>query len=196
MSFGINIKNTNGDLLIDQTLTAYMLSDSGTVSGQDIGGGYYLYERGVEVPNIREVFIQCDVGEFLGTSTTGFVSTQSTIDYRALKLAKDLPDPTGYGLIVYDDLGQKVWFANGSVAIMDSSAKIDVSGSYTSSSDWVYITTVLPYYTFGGGAYRSLVQGVRRTTSSNYDWAAENDSLGPSLTVGPFPVFCAFASAI
>jgi len=198
MSYGIEIRNSSGDVIIDNDNPAYMLSLSDTISGTSIGGGYYIYRFGNELPSEPFVFTKMSVGDFWGSAQDGFVSNQSTREIRVLKQANDLPDPTGYGLVVYNSSGEKVWFANGSVALVNSSTTIAVNGSHTTSSDWVYLTTRLPYFTLPPGLTTgfSLSTGVKRVSLSQYDWSAEASRTGPPLNVGPFPSSCVFANSI
>lgn len=198
MSYGIEITNSSNEVIIDNDNPTYMLSLSDTVSGTSIGGGYYIYRFGDELPPEPFVFTKMSVGDFWGSAQDGFASNQSTREIRVLKQANDLPDPTGYGLVVFNSSGEKVWFANGSVALVNSSTTIAVNGSYSTSSDWVYITSRLPYFTTPPGSTTgfSLSTGVNRVSSSEYEWAAEASRTGPTLNVGPFPASCVFANSI
>lgn len=196
MSYGAKIYNTSGQVVIDDTEISYLLSQEFSLSGVSIGAGLFSYSFSSMPETALPAFVNLSVGQFLGGGASGYVSTQSSLTFLSLRPANQLPDPTGYDVVFYNDSSEKTWIASASVSVLNSFAVIPVNGSFTSDADYVSLLTRIPYFaTDGSGVNVSLSTGVFRSSASLYSWQARATGSGPPVNVGPYPVSCMFAKS-
>lgn len=192
MSYGIRVVNANNEVVIDDTLPSYLLSQSATLTGTAEPNGLFSYSisGGLGIP----AFVEMEVGDFLGASSNAFFSLKSTLSFKTIKPANELPNPTGYGAVAYNTSGQKTWFANADVAVLQDFQTIPVSGSYNTDANFVALTTRLPlFFQGGGGQFFTSIHGINRVSSTQYIWQSRALGLGPPFNIGPFPVSALFA---
>lgn len=197
MAYGAKIYNSSGQVIIDDTEPSYHLVANFTMSGTSIGSGNFQYLYADLQDDSRPAFVELAVGDFLGSDFTRYVSTRSSLTFYSLKKASDLPNPSGYDVVFYNSSGQKTWIASASVAILNQFSVIPFNGSVTSDADHVALLSNLPYFAPAAPPNRvNVVCGVRRVSSTSYEWSGVGTGLNPFLPdVGPFPVSCLFAKS-
>lgn len=195
MTYGIEVKNENNEVIIDSNFPAYFLFQEVTVSGVASVNNLFRYDFST-IPAFP-AFVQVDVGDFFGANPAGYWSFKSSLTFKAIKTADEMPDPTGYGAIAYNSSGIKTWFANGPAVVLKDFFTISVNGSYTTDADWVSILTRLPMSRPVGLNQRlNVIQGVERTSTSEYIWTGRDAGFAPNFEVGPWPLSCLFAKSI
>jgi hypothetical protein len=196
MSYGAKIYNSSGQVVLDDTEIAYLLSVSFTLSGSFIGDGLYAYSFASMPEVVFPTFVNLNVGNFWGPGSTGYVSTQSSVQFLNIKPAKDIADPSGYDVVFYNSLSQKTWIASSSVVVLNNFATLAVNGSFASDADYVALLSRLPYFIQVGPTNGiQYSQGVFRTSASSYSWQARPIGAGPPQNIGPFSVSCLFAKS-
>jgi hypothetical protein len=149
MSYGIEVKNENGEVIIDDTFQSYLLSDTTTLSGTAAGNNLFFYAigGGVQLP----AFVEMEVGDFLGAGGNSFFSFKSSLTFRTGKPANEFSDPTGYGAVAYNAAGEKTWFANAAVVTVTNYAVLgdpfsSISGVFNTDSNFAAVLSRLPFH--------------------------------------------------
>jgi hypothetical protein len=197
MTVGIQIFNQNNESVIDGETPTYMLLSQGAFNGTVYGNGslgLYTYDFSA-YPYYTPKFIKLNVGDRLYNFGAGVITNKASLEVKIPAPANTLSDPTGYGLVVRNSSGQKVWFANAPVAVIENFSVIQpTTGTYTTNSEWVALVSALPWFAPTGSgltAFRST--GLQRF-SSYYQWhAVQLGTIGSSDPFTPKPVSAIFA---
>lgn len=197
MSYGIEIRNQLNQVVLDSTNPAYMLSDAtDSVGTFDSTIGRYRHTKADITGLSQPYFIKMEVGDSLYQSAATIFSSRQTLQIRSATPANLLPHPSGYGLVVYNASGEKVFFANGEIILISDYRRVTVTGNTTIDADWVSLLTSLPRFLPTVSVGRSFAHGLVRATSTRYDWDLLQVGSGPNQNIGPFAVHALFAKTL
>jgi len=172
MTYGFEAENSSGEIVIDGEYPVEVLSVEKTVTGTLYSSGVYEFP----FPSSTSIrFWKLDVGDTISQFPSGFLGSKSSFVVRDSIPVSQAPAPTGYGMVVYDALGNRVFQADKeTVSIGDrytvqgnlgGSTKIDAftSDKWVHIADWniSVLTTSTSFATVFSG-------GVTRDTSSKY----------------------------
>jgi hypothetical protein len=202
MSYGIQIFNQNNQVILDSETPAYMLSSEGTFYGTSPfvrnNITYYTYDLS-SLPSGYLRFAKLYEGDSIYSGNQSnfaglLVSNKPSLEIKIAGAANLFPDPTGYGLVSYNTSGQKTWFANAPVAVIEANAELPFfQGTFATTAEWVALTSALPWWSqIGPSTWGGRITGVKRY-QGYYQWDALFDGLRPQVNVGPFSVSAIFA---
>lgn len=112
MSFGLNVTNDYGYVLIDENLPQAHFVEAGTAptSGVGMGSGTITFSRSITNPLI---FARAAVGVvfhfFETTSTTCTYTSNGPIEYRVYEVAEFAVAPVGFGMTVFNAAGAPIF---------------------------------------------------------------------------------------
>lgn len=173
MSYGFEAKNANGETVIDDFSSVYILGSETTVSGTQFGSQpWYSFTR----PSTNTLrFWQMNVGDGISAYPLGFMGSKPTFTVRDVIRASLAPAPTGYGFVVYDASGNRLYQSSSDMITIGDKYTVTTNGfliggtSISSSDGWVGIESwqysIRPADPFFGIA---LAGGAYRNTSTTY----------------------------
>lgn len=179
MSYGFEARNGANELVIDNSYPVYELSSSTTITGTLINNriSFPLPPSGV----LR--FWQLNVGDGISLATDEYIGTKYTYNIRNVVRASSLPTPGGYGMVIYDGAGQKVYASNGELLTIGDKYSVELLSDASTpninvSDSWVAIETfvlnIVPNNAFFGVTLSSGVKKVNSTQMEFYGVGFEN----------------------
>lgn len=192
MTVGFQIFNQNNESVIDGETPTYVLTYQATIAGTAGTGGYSYDFSAFGYQTIK--FLQLEINDWVVTNSFNYLSNRSTLQVKVPAPANTLPDPTGYGIVIRNSSGQKVWFANAPVAIIEDYAVLPpASSTFTTNADWAAITCSIPaVYPGPQGFNRYVISGIRRF-SGYYQYYQFNAGVIPVDPILPSPISVLFA---
>lgn len=167
MSYGFEARNAAGELVIDDFSPVYILGSATTVTGTQFGSQpWYSFTR----PSSNTLrFWQLSVGDGIAAYPNGFMGSKSSFTVRDIIRVPLAAAPTGYGFVVYDASGNRVYQSSSDMITIGDKYTVTTNGFLTggttvSTSDqwvalesWQYsIRPADPIFgiALAGGAYR------------------------------------------
>jgi len=173
MSYGFEAYNSSGELVIDDNLPVYILDTEFTVTGTQFGStSRYEFPR----PGANTLrFWEVPVGEGVATFPNGFIGSKSSFTVRDIVRVPLAPPPTGYGMVVYDSSGQRVYQSTSDMITIGDRYSVTTDGSVIGGSnvsvsdEWVAFDS-WQYSIRENNDFRGLAlcAGVYRSSSSEY----------------------------
>lgn len=143
MAYGFEAKNANDEVVISSDVPAYQLFDEQTVTGT-YDSTYNLYTYPAD--NSSFVFINIPVGGYAGRTHTGtFISSESSLDFRYLRIASEITSTNPYGLRVFDALGNATYESSFEVENVDDVFRIGLRIYYTGGSGYDTFPSTYPF---------------------------------------------------
>lgn len=172
MTYGLEASNASGELVIDGEYPVEVLSVEQTVTGTLYSSGVYEFPF---PPSAAIRFWKMDVGDTISQYPSGFFGSKSSFVVRDSIPVSQAPLATGYGMIVYDSAGNRVFQADQDVVSIGDRYTVqgDFGGSTEieafTSDQWVHIAdwniSVLTTSTEFASVFSG---GAQRETSSKY----------------------------
>jgi len=173
MSYGFEARNAANEIVIDNSFPVYELSAPSTITSNvpnsTTSSGNWVFP----VPPLGVLrFWKLNVGDGISLAPDKFIGNKQTYTIRDVVPASSLPDPSGYGMAIYDSNGQKVYATNGQLLTIGDkySVQLQSDGSrppVNVSDSWVAIETfvmnMVPVNPFFGGI---LSSGTKRTSAT------------------------------
>jgi hypothetical protein len=183
MTYGFEAYNSSGEKVIGDEYPLFVLSEEKTITGTnpDSSGNYKF-----PYPNTGQVrFWKLDPGDGISAWPNGFIGSKQTFTIRDTIPVSSAPAPTGYGLVVFNALGHKVFSATSETLPIGDKYEVTPGGSSISLSDqWVSIcewsVSMIPSGTGLNGF--SISGGCRRKSSTEYESFAVIFSSAPVVT--------------
>lgn len=192
MSYGFTSYNGSDQVVINDTQPTYTKVRSGTLTGgyvfsapsNTIPTYGYTKSGGASLSNNELILFDLGVGDWLCStlmlrSDKEFVSNRSTLNYSVFAPRNDLPNPTGYGMAVYNNVGDCVWDSTtllsriySSNVLPASTFPLSLSSVYTSQnfdfSGGVFVEGGTAYLKFNNVDFSVAVWGhaVERVSST------------------------------
>jgi hypothetical protein len=208
MAYGFEAKNADGQVVIDSNFPAYQLFDEQTISGT-FDSTFNLYKYPAD--NASLAFINIPVGGYAGKAHTGeFISSESSLTFRYLRIVSSITQTDLYGLKLFDELGN-ITYASGAEAenikahyrtglyiyytggsgydTFPSSVTFSSTYSVNEASDWYAISA--PVYTTTGSHWQCSV--IFRETSTYVHGVLRPYQTAPSNITAPEPFIFATA---
>lgn len=168
MSYGFEARNAAGEIVIDDSFPVYELTAPSTITGTVIGNivSFPLPPTGT----LR--FWKLNVGDGISLAPDRFIGTKNTYTIRDVVRASSLPDPTGYGVVIYNASGEKVYATNGELLTIGEKYTVQSEPPFdlpliNVSDNWVAIETFVPnIIDLGTGTGVVLSSGVERFSST------------------------------
>lgn len=155
MAYGFIAKNGSGSTVINDTDPVYVAVRSGTLTSYTTPYSPSLRQfsavgTGAEPSGTEVVAITLGVGDWVVFSNHdlngydpvftpwlyNFLTNRSTLPYTIFDKRTTLPNPTGFGMAVYNSSGQCVWDAESSMSYISNWAHIPAS-IVGSAGSWV-----------------------------------------------------------
>lgn len=167
MSYGFEARNAAGELVIDDFSSVYILGSASTVTGTQFGSQPWYVFSAPSTNTLR--FWQLGVGDGIARYPNGFMGSKPSFTVRDVIRASLAPAPTGYGFVVYDSSGNRVYQSSSDMITIGDKYTVTTNGFLTggtsvSTSDgwvalesWQYsIRPADPFFgiALAGGAYR------------------------------------------
>lgn len=176
MTYGIEISNSNGEIVIDSEYPAVYLSQEVTVSGSVHGAAYYYTPA--QVGNMP--FFQLPVGSwaaFAGTSQNKpyYYSDLASITVRsALPINKMPPPDDSYGMECFDATGVLTFStAENLIPILGMTQDLENNpseGSFSPGAEWVCPTaSKFELVPFSEDEWLYRLMGIKRTATDQMD---------------------------
>lgn len=202
MSYGFSCTNDDDEIVIDSEYKAFQLFDDATLSGT-FDSTYNLYFYPAD--NDSLVFFEIPVGGYVGKTHTGqFISSESTLSVRYLRVASEVTTPDAYGLKVFDAFGDVAYsseaeldnvkeayrkgttfYWTGGSGFDSFPSTLTFNGNYSEnvSESWYAITA--PVSSTFGGRWQASV--IFRETSSVIHGVMRPYASAPSNILSPEP---------
>jgi len=182
MTYGFEAYNSSGEKVIGDEYPLFVLSEEKTITGTnpDSSGNYKF-----PYPNTGQVrFWKLDPGDGISAWPNGFIGSKQTFTIRDTIPVSSASAPSGYGMVVFDTSGQKVFSATSETLPSGDKYRVEPGGGTIVLSDqWVSIAewsvSIIPVAGGLNGAF--LSGGCRRKNTTEYE---------------PFAIFFAFAPVI
>jgi hypothetical protein len=157
MTFGLEIKNSSGNVIIDDTLPQLHQIDSGTAASTSFALGFtgsVTFSRSITNPI---VFVRCAINSFFAigvVTSTGFsYSAGGSLDWIVFEGAPASHTPSGFGLVVYNSSGQVIYDASKSFPLITQNSVALDSGDITSDAVERLLRTITHSSTAFDGGY-------------------------------------------
>lgn len=153
MTYGFQVWNNNGDLIISTEGGTTLYQESPTENGSVVTGtsNGYVSTASVSIPTLGTeslVFMKpttnATVVGFTTQSALSFMATASsvTIQYKVFRLVENISGlETGYGLNVYKSNGTELAFSSNSLAARLRAVLTSFGSSYTAAGSWVSMSS-------------------------------------------------------
>jgi hypothetical protein len=184
MSYGLDVRNSSGELVIDNGQPVYILDSEFTVTGtQYLSNSWFEFTR----PGSNTLrFWKVPVGEGIAAFPNGFMGSKSTFTVRDIIRVPLSPSPSGYGMVVYNAGGNRVYQTTSEMVTIGDRYSVTTDGtliggtSVTVSDEWVAFDSwrysLIPQTSFRG---LNLSAGVYRDSSTTYTAYAPHFSDAP-----------------
>ena len=184
MTYGFEARNSSGELVIDGEYPVEVLNVEKTITGTLYSTGIYEFSF---PPTNTIRFWKMSVGDVVTQYPSGFLCNKSSFTVRESIPVSQSPAPSGYGMVVYDASGNRVFQADQETASIGdrftvqanigSSPQIDAN----TSDEWIHLTDWnISVITVSTSFAIVLSGGVKRDTSSKYVHAGEEYATGPN----------------
>ena len=189
MAYGIIVQNQNSETVIDDTYTTLFLDNSVTSSGV-----VFPPPSGVSQPTAYKYlidtskiqFVNLAVGDFFVKSNWDgyFYSNKSSLQFRNGILSSDLPEPTFYGVAVYNSSGDLCYTAGADLIPVQETVILPQDLTLTNSSaSWVCICETPVRFIDAGFIKAIFASGVKRSYSTQYEYySIVTSTSGPPVT--------------
>jgi len=187
MTYGFKAENSSGEIVIDGEYPVEVLSVEQTITGTLYSSGVYEFP----FPSSASIrFWKMGVGDAITQYPSGFLGNKSSFVVRDSIPVSSSPIATGYGMVIYDGSGNRVFQADQETASIGDrytvqgnlgvSSKIDA----LTSDEWVHIADWnISVITVNTEFAIVLSGGVRRDSTSKYVHAGiEYDVRASGLT--------------
>ena len=165
MTYGINILNAAGELVMDGSTPTYLLDNATTVTGTGSATTWNF----PNTPTGTLRFWRLSVGDGISIHAGGFVGSKSTFQVRDVKRASLFGVPSGYGLVTFDASGAVTYASASSLLVIGDKYSIPNGGTLTLSAEWVAMKGwEMAFTVVGPGAGARLSSGVQRPTASTF----------------------------
>ena len=143
MAYGFKAVNSDGEVVLDTDFPVYQLFDEETVSGTyDSTYNLYVYPA----DNSSLVFYNIPIGSYVGKTHTGtFISDQSSLSFRYLRISSALSLSESYGLKLFDGLGNITFSSEAEVEDVKAAYRTGVNLYYTGGSGFNTFPSTLPF---------------------------------------------------
>jgi len=192
VTFGINVFNEDGEVVIDTENPTQVLLNETSVTGSEQEPGLYKFPQ-LSSGQIR--FWKMSVGDGIASAPGFFLGNKQTFTVRDTVPVSDTPAPTGYGVVVYDSSGSKVFSASSETIPIGDLLFVEKSGATASTSDeWVSIQSpgisIVPEQIPGQPIqYKVLAGGVFRDSLSEYSDYSPQFALGNPSDINTNPTY-------
>lgn len=214
MAYGFLATNSSSDTVINDTDPTMVSVRSGSKASYTTLGGNNQFREDVSdniIPGSDEmVLIEVPVSSWImhsegyvdPTSKSGdFTSNMDPINYTVVGSRADLANPTGYGMAVYDSLGQCVWDDASEAARLLGGGVIPGSTITNLTYSLTVNSTANAIFLQGGTTITDSVSGdragVRATRISSTQWEFEmefySNVISTNLVVEQRDLFYMFA---
>ncbi len=204
MAYGFRATNSSGEVVIDTESPAYQLFDEQTVSGTyDSTYNLYVYPA----DNASLVFYNIPIGGYVGRTHTGtFISNESSLSFRYLRISPSVALPSNYGLQLFDALGNTTYSSGAELEVVTEAYRtgtyvyytggsgfntfpstVSFSSNYSvyEDSDWYSVTA--PVYSTFPSTYQCAV--IFRETSTYVHGVMRPYATAPSSVISPEPFY-------
>lgn len=165
MTYGINILNAAGELVMDGSTPTYLLDSETTVSGTSVTAGWNF----ANTPAGTLRFWKLEVGDAISKYPGGFIGNKSSFQIRDVKRASLFSTPSGYGLVTFDASGALTYASASSLLAIGDKYSVPNGGSATTSDEWVALESwQVALAVVGPTTGARLSAGVQRNTSTTY----------------------------
>lgn len=177
MTYGFRANNKNNEVVIDSNFPAYEISSAYIINGspQEVSSGYTMSGDPISEeaysfpvpPSGTLRFWRLEVGDGISLTPNYFIGSKQSFFVRDVVRASLLPDPTGYGMVVYDETGSKVYASNGELLGIGDKYTVEwlfdgTRPPVNTSDSWVAIQTFV--FNFDQSAVWST--GVEKMSST------------------------------
>lgn len=175
MSFGFIATNGNNQTVINDTQPLYVQKRVGTLNsfGTTNIGVHKFNTSGNAVVSEQEILmLSCSVDNYITFNLLPagagndpnflgeFCSNQSSLPYTVFGPRTDLANPTGFGMAIYNSLGQCVWDAESTLVRINNAGRIagslttnrNYASSAVTGSDAVYCAAGSTILSFSGSS--------------------------------------------
>lgn len=182
MSYGFQVLNSAGEVVIDDTSPVYHLGATATLSPTGTAGSYNTFDISSYVGGTNLVFFNLPVGALVSRLGSTLFSGLSSLSIRQAVLASSLtPLTSGFGMQVFDASGNLTFQAADDLIPITAGYSLPTSsaGVGTQGEAWFSIPT--PAFYFDGSVnpgYR-LAEGISRTATSSIQFVGT--VIGPGI---------------
>lgn len=182
MTYGINILNAAGELVMDGSSPTYLLETATTVTGTAVTAGWNF----PNTPTGTLRFWRLSVGDAISKYPGGFIGNKATFDIRNVKRASLFGVPSGYGLVTFSASGALTYASASSLLVIGDKYSIPNGGSVTTSDEWVALESwQVALGLVGPTTGARLSAGVQRSATSTYIQYRRIYASAPPATVIP-----------
>ena len=186
MSFGISITNDSGEVVIDDTYSAFQVRDT-VISTGTLSGSVYVHDLTAYAASTLRMVQIPPGGQFYGGGHSNMATSWQVATFKLMVPSYSLVAPTGYGLCVYNSAGALVYTANQDLLAIVGVGQVDNGGSpFYTNSEWFCQTSYLPMIVNVGGINKAYQQGVLRAADgASLSWISRQIGNGPPTIIPP-----------
>lgn len=180
MSYGFEVTNAAGEVLVNSDDPAFQIVADETLTGTAFGS-FYQYDY---VDSTALVFANLGVGDWIVKYLNYIYSNLASLPVRKVKPSNLLTDPTsGYGMVIYDATGDITYCASNDLMDINNMFILPANASTVSCSDtWFAVASNRPDLNdpfMNGTPGYLLATGVKRESATTIVKHVEQVGSGP-----------------